>query len=170
MCALYETKGSLLLNSLLIYFEDKVNMESLVEILQDRSLVSLRMIDWFVTKHSRVKHLQYDVDGKPFAVYSNYKSQLKAYSKKQMDPFCRRDRIVLRKHGSELTTTIGQMNFFRWAIENRILKYIYDHYDDLELEMKNENKQKTNLSRKKTGSNQKRSFSRTNTSMMVTFD
>ena len=87
-----------------------------------------------------------------------------------MDPFCRRDRIVLRKHGSELTTTIGQMNFFRWAIENRILKYIYDHYDDLELEMKNENKQKTNLSRKKTGSNQKRSFSRTNTSMMVTFD
>ena len=126
MCALCETKGSLLLNSLLIYFEDKVNMESLVEILQDRSLVSLRMIDWFVTKYSRVKTLQYNVDGKPFAVYSNYKSQLKAYSKKQMDPFCRRDRIVLRKHGSELTTTIGQMNFFRWAIEHRIIKFIYE--------------------------------------------
>ena len=170
MPVLYETKGSLLLNSLLQYFENKVNMESLVEILQDRSLVSLRMLDWFVTKFSRVRNLQYDVNGKPFAVYSNYKSQLKAYSKRQMDPFCRRDRIVLRKHGSELTTTIGQMNFFRWAIENQILKYIYENYDILEKEMKSENKQKTNLSRKKNNSNQKRSFSRTNSSMTVNFD
>ena len=164
-----DTKVSLLLNSLLAYFDNKVNMDSLVEILQDRSLVSLRMIDWFVTKYARANGTQYEIDGKPFIVYANYKSQLKAYSKRQMDPFCRRDRIVLRKHNAELVTTIGQMNFFRWAIENRILKHIYDNYDRLEKEMKTDNKQ--SLSRKKTPAPpQKKSFSRTSNSTIVNFD
>ena len=164
-----DTKISLLLNSLLSYFDNKVNMDSLVEILQDRSLVSLRMIDWFVTKYARANGTQYEIDGKTFIVYANYKSQLKAYSKRQMDPFCRRDRIVLRKHNAELVTTIGQMNFFRWAIENRILKYIYDNYDSLEKEMKSDNKQ--TMSRKKTSAPpQKKSFSRTSNSTIVSFD
>ena len=164
-----ETKNSLLLNSLLLYFDKKINMESLVEILQDRSLVSLRMIDWFVTKYARKNSTYYVVEGKNFSVYTNYKSQLKAYSKKQMDPFCRRDRVLLSKHASEIVTTIGQMNFFRWAIENRILQYIYDNYETLDKEMKTDNKQC--LSRKKTPTNTpKRSFTRTNTSTVVSFD
>ena len=166
---MFETRNSLLLNSLLDYFEKPINMVSLIEILQEKSLVSLRMIDWFITKYARKNAIQYDINDKSFAVYTNYKSQLKAYSKKQMDPFCRRDRIVLRKHDNEIVTTIGQMNFFRWAIENRVLKYIYDHYDVLEKEMKADNKQ--SFSRKKNNSStQKKSFTRTNTSMTVTFD
>ncbi len=48
---MFDTKNSLLLNSLLLYFDSKINMDSLVEILNDHSLVSLRMIDWFVTKY-----------------------------------------------------------------------------------------------------------------------
>tara|TARA_B100000902_G_scaffold281939_1_gene267908 strand:- start:12756 stop:13256 length:501 start_codon:yes stop_codon:yes gene_type:complete len=166
---MFDTKNSLLLNSLLEYFDSKINMDSLVEILHDHSLVSLRMIDWFVTKYSKKNGISYDVDGKQFSVYINYKSQLKAYSKKQMDPFCRRDRIKLVKHDTEILTTIGQMNFFRWAIENRILKYIYDNYTELEKEMKQDNKQ---LSRKKTPTRNtpKRSFTRTNTSTVVSFD
>lgn len=164
-----ETKGCLLLNSLLNYFDEKINMDSFVEILQDRSLVSLRMIDWFVTKHAKKSGVQYEVDGKPFSVYTNYKSQLKAYSKRQMDPFCRRDRVTLRKHNIEIITTIGQMNFFRWAIEQRVLKYIYDHYEYLEREMKLDNK--NNLSRKKIPvTTPKRSFTRICTSTVVNFD
>tara|TARA_B100001094_G_scaffold238185_2_gene233559 strand:+ start:5866 stop:6366 length:501 start_codon:yes stop_codon:yes gene_type:complete len=166
---MFDTKNSLLLNSLLEYFDNKINMDSLVEILHDHSLVSLRMIDWFVTKYSKKYGTSYIVDEKQFSVYINYKSQLKAYSKKQMDPFCRRDRIKLVKHDKEILTTIGQMNFFRWAIENRILKYIYDNYNELEKEMKQDNKQ---LSRKKTPTRNtpKRSFTRTNTSTIVSFD
>ena len=61
-----ETKNSLLLNSLLQYFDKKINMDSLVEILQDRSLVSLRMIDWFVTKYARKHGTYYNVDNKNF--------------------------------------------------------------------------------------------------------
>ncbi len=166
---MFDTKNSLLLNSLLLYFDSKINMDSLVEILNDHSLVSLRMIDWFVKKYSKKNGTSYKVHETTFSVYINYKSQLKAYSKKQMDPFCRRDRIKLVKHGKEILTTIGQMNFFRWAIENGILKYIYDNYSELEKEMKQDNKQ---LSRKKTPTRNtpKRSFTRTNTSTIVSFD
>lgn len=163
-----ETKNGLLLNSLLVYFDDKINMESLMEILQERSLVSLRMIDWFVTKHARKHGTYYDVDGKTFSVYMNYKSQLKAYSKKQMDPFCRRDRILLRKHDIEIMTTIGQMNFFRWAIENRILKYIYDNYENLQKDMKSDSKKI--CSRKKRGNSTKRCITRSSASTTVSFD
>tara|TARA_Y100000389_G_scaffold85335_1_gene82028 strand:- start:2174 stop:2617 length:444 start_codon:yes stop_codon:yes gene_type:complete len=147
-------------------------MDTFVEILHERSLVSLRMIDWFVTKYAKVNRIQYEVDGKAFSIFNNYKAQLKAYSKKSIDPFCRRDRIKLSKHNHEIITTLGQMNFFRWAIENHILKYIYENYELLEKHMKEDSK-KTTLTRKKkkefTGDS-KRSFTRTTSSTIITFD
>jgi len=144
---MYDTKNELLLNSLMNYFDNKINMTTLVEVLQDRSLASLRMIDWFVTKYSKQYNISYIIDDKLFNVYMNYKSQLKAYSKKQMDPFCRRERIILNKHGNEIITTIGQMNFFRWAIENKVIDYIEENYENIEKDMNSRNSN----SRKKDG-------------------
>jgi hypothetical protein len=58
-------------------------------------------------------------------VYTNYKSQLKAYSKKLFDPFCRRERIMFQIQGYEMfQTTVGKLNFFRWALEKGVLDYI----------------------------------------------
>ena len=167
------SKNSLLLDSLLQYYEDKINMETFVETLHERSLVSLRMIDWFVTKYSKINKTQYNINGKPFSIFHNYKAQLKAYSKKSIDPFCRRDRIKLSKHKHEIITTLGQMNFFRWAIENHILKYIYENYDTLENCMRNDSKNIA-LTRKKkkkdTSCETKRTFTRTASSTLITFD
>lgn len=166
------SRNSLLLDSLLDYYENKINMDTFVEILHERSLVSLRMIDWFVTKYAKSNRIQYEVDGKPFCIFNNYKAQLKAYSKKSIDPFCRRDRIKLSKHNHVIITTLGQMNFFRWAIENHILKYIYENYEILEKNMKDDSK-KTALTRKKKkefGNETKRSFTRTASSTIISFD
>lgn len=168
------SKNSLLQDSLLQYYNNKINMTTFVEILHEKSLVSLRMIDWFVTKYAKNFRIQYLVNGKQFSVFNNYKAQLKAYSKKQIDPFCRRERIILIKHGHEIITTLGQMNFFRWAIENHILKYIYENYDELEIQMKEDSRKKT-LTRKKKGKKgnnveTKRSFTRTNSPTIITFD
>ncbi len=173
---MYDTKNELLLNSLMNYFDNKINMTTLVEVLQDRSLASLRMIDWFVTKYSKQYNISYIIDDKLFNVYMNYKSQLKAYSKKQMDPFCRRERIILNKHGNEIITTIGQMNFFRWAIENRIIKFIYENYDEINKLMKVDNKikkvNKQSLSRKKSHNpiSNKKSFTREKSQTILRFD
>jgi hypothetical protein len=57
-----------------------------------------------------------------------YKSQLKAYNKKLFDPFCRRGRIEFKYNNNKLIiTTIGQLNFFRWAIKNKLISYVIDH-------------------------------------------
>ena len=66
----------------------------------------------------------------------DYKNQLKAYSKKQFDPFCRRERISFNDiNNNEIITTVGQLNFFKWAIENKIIEYIYNHFEDIENDM-----------------------------------
>ncbi len=69
-------------------------------------------------------------------VYLEYKSQLKAYSKKQFDPFCRRERIIfLDQQKNGIQTTVGQLNFFRWAIENNIIQYVEQNLADIEKDM-----------------------------------
>ena len=34
-----------------------------------------------------------------------------------------------------METTIGQLNFFKWAIENKIIEYIENHYQIIENDM-----------------------------------
>lgn len=168
------SKSNLLLDSLLQYYENQINMITFVEVLHEKSLVSLRMIDWFVTKYSKNYKTQYNVNGKQFSVFSNYKAQLKAYSKKQIDPFCRRERIILKKHGKQILTTLGQMNFFRWAIENHILRFIYENYDKLEIQMKEDSKKRTLTKKRKVKKDgiveSRRSFTKNNLPTIITFD
>jgi hypothetical protein len=66
--------------------------------------------------------------------------KLKAYSKKRFDPFCRWDRISIPyKNGTFIETTIGQLNFFKWALENNVVKYIDENYETIEKDMNNRN-------------------------------
>ena len=75
-----------------------------------------------------------------FKVYFDYKLKLKAYSKKRFDPFCRWDRISIPyKNGTYIETTIGQLNFFKWALENKVINYIDENYDMIEKDMNNRN-------------------------------
>ena len=111
--------------------------------------ISLRIIDWFVTNYAKKYFVVYDIDdvamssattydaSRRFKVFNDYKLKLKAYSKKRFDPFCRWTRIRLPNMASE--TTLGQLNFFKWAIENRVLEYIEAHYEDIEHDMNTRN-------------------------------
>ena len=84
-----------------------------------------------------------------FKVYTDYKLKLKAYSKKRFDPFCRWDRIDFPyKNNSSIQTTIGQLNFFKWAIENRVIQYIESNYAAIERDMNTRN----SISKRKTAS------------------
>lgn len=70
-----------------------------------------------------------------FFVYLRYRSQLTSYHKIKFDPFCRNDRIVKWGPNADITTTLAQLNFFKWAIENRVLDYIEEHLKEIELDM-----------------------------------
>jgi hypothetical protein len=136
------SKIDLLMTSLSKFYLDEKNINILIPIVNGLSKISLRVLDWFVTnfckKHNTVIH--YHRDGKPnkLIVHLDYKNQLKAYSKKQFDPFCRRERInFIYGKGNELLTTVGQLNFFRWAIEYYVIDYIIENLEMIEADMNN---------------------------------
>ena len=107
----------------------------------EKNRVSLRLIDWFVTNYSRTHNIVLNEGVARIDVYQNYRTQLKAYSKHQFDPFRRRDRILFHYVDSDtgnlknIETTVGQLNFFRWMIENRILEYVETHTERIEADM-----------------------------------
>lgn len=76
-------------------------------------------------------------DTERFIVWNQYSSAKRGYVSKDMfDPYCRRARIaVQRPDGSLFNTTLGQLNFFKWAIQNRIIDYIVVYYDDIVRDM-----------------------------------
>ena len=223
-------KECLLMNQLTQFFNKIDHLNKMIPIIQSTSQISLRMIDWFITNYAKTKNISYLSKNQNFRVHHNYKSQLKAYSKKRFDPFCRRERIAFQYNFLDINnnnennnkliyiysntnkfeendkiiwenfiklhtnimeintdninnnnnnilekvqnlnlpviikidslsniveysfnkldinsltnfcqetiiTTVGQLNFFRWAIENNILDYINNNYSIIEQDM-----------------------------------
>ena len=138
----YSTQNDLLLQNLLEFYKEGDNMDKMLNIINGKSLISLRIIDWFATNYAKKNYTVYQLQGteRRFKVYNDYKLKLKAYSKRRFDPFCRWERInIPYKDDSFIQTTIGQLNFFKWAIENKVVEYIEENYDTIEKDMNNRN-------------------------------
>jgi hypothetical protein len=117
-------------------------MDYMLRIINGESKISLRIIDWFATNYAKKYYTVYQIPNseRRFKVYVDYKLKLKAYSKKRFDPFCRWDRITVPyKDGKYIQTTIGQLNFFKWALENHAIHYIEENYANIEKDMNNRN-------------------------------
>jgi hypothetical protein len=113
------------------FYNDK-NSERVRDILSGKSNLSLRLIDWFVTNYAKKYNISYmSKTNKHIIVYLSYKSHLKAYSKKMFDPFCRWKRIKFR----EMDTTVGQLNFFEWAISDEVLDYLEKNREAIHADM-----------------------------------
>ena len=129
-------KQELIVMSLQTFYAARKDLPEIMELLQGTSIISLRLIDWFVTNYAKRHNIGYVLGGQEFMVYMSYKSQLKAYSKKLFDPFCRRERIMFSLPGTDqFVTTVGKLNFFRWAIEKNVIEYLKTHRETVETEM-----------------------------------
>ena len=171
------SRKDLLMNSLDIFFSKPENIIKIVPIIEGFNNISLRIIDWFVTNYSKKNNTSFIIDVrsnilltdildydpvyyKEFIVYLDYKLQLKAYSKKQFDPFCRRSRIdyaynksdvlkylsdssdialvdFFKNHSGSFITTVGQLNFFKWILNSNIIEYIMGHLKVIATDMNN---------------------------------
>ena len=135
----YTKQNDLLLNKLKIYYETNQykQLDKILKILNGESRISLRILDWFVTNYAKKNYIVYSLqDGTRFKVYNDYKLKLKAYSKKRFDPFCRWEKInIPYKNNTLIQTTIGQLNFFKWVLENEIMEYIESEYEKIEQDM-----------------------------------
>jgi len=134
-----DTQSDLLLEKLLQFYNINNNFDKMINIINGTSKISLRIVDWFVTNYSKKNYIVYELDNEKnerVKVYNDYKLKLKAYSKKKFDPFCRWERInVPYKNDTCIQTTLGQLNFFKWCIENKILEYIETNYKIIENDM-----------------------------------
>ena len=152
----YTTQNDLLLNNLIEFYKHDNNLDNMLKIITGESKISLRIVDWFATNYAKKYYTLYDIElpdkktensdqtsakvVKRFKVYIDYKLKLKAYSKQRFDPFCRWERISIPyKNGTFIETTIGQLNFFKWAIENKIIKFIEENYDEIVQDMNSRN-------------------------------
>ena len=139
----YTKQNDVLLTKLLDYYkkDNNVNMDKMLSIINGESRISLRIVDWFATNYAKKHYTVYKLDDEQrFKVYVDYKLNLKAYSKKRFDPFCRWDRITVPYNTNKyIQTTIGQLNFFKWALEKNVIKYIENNYGEIESDMNSRN-------------------------------
>ena len=160
----------------------------MLKIINGESHISLRIVDWFATNYAKKHYTVYNVDKeninlaedkKRFKVYVDYKLNLKAYSKKRFDPFCRWQRIVIPYDDEKfIQTTIGQLNFFKWALENKVVEYIENNYSEIEVDMNSRNStskrrptnsQKTRKKREELSASASRSIKREEVEIVVGF-
>ena len=139
----FHSQNDILLHKLLQFYENEDHMNNMLSIINGSSKISLRIVDWFSTNYSKKYFTMYSTEKNArFKVYEDYKLKLKAYSKKRFDPFCRWERIQVpidKNREYSFETTIGQLNFFKWAIENDVIEYIMNHYEEIEKDMNSNN-------------------------------
>jgi len=130
-----ENKSQKLLSSLRVYYANKTRFNLIESIINDNANVSLRLVDWLITNYSKSRNVVYYVKEVPFNVHQSYKNMLKAYSKRLFDPFRRHGRVVLELDSRSLETTVAQLSFFKWAIDNNVLKYALEYKEDIKRDM-----------------------------------
>lgn len=138
-----ENRSQKLFKSLKVYYT-KEKVDKIIQIINStdppNKNVSLRLIDWLVTNYSRHKNVIYTLEnGVTFNLHQSYKNMLKAYSKKLFDPFKRHDRVYIaianQRQTNVIETTVAQLTFFKWAIDNEVLEYARKHRNDIKLDM-----------------------------------
>ena len=140
-----QTQNDLLLNKLTEFYSNIEYLETMMRIINGETKISLRIVDWFVTNYAKKYYTVYNIPSLKgdvstrFKVYHDYKLKLKAYSKKRFDPFCRWERITIPFMEKHMETTIGQLNFFKWAIEYKVIDYIEENYQQIENDMNSRN-------------------------------
>jgi hypothetical protein len=113
--------------------EEEVDL--MIGIIEGKHLISLRFLDWFVTRYCNLYKLSIPVNNSyikeaNFNINISYKAQLKSFRKKHFDPFRRKKKFIYDfiSQNRCLMTTLGQLNFFRWALSYDIIKYTENNF------------------------------------------
>ena len=151
-------KETIMMESLIPFYKHKYNLQQIIDLVEGKTKVSLRLVDWFIINYSKKYDTCFNIqkDGKigNVLVHVEYKSHLKAYTKKHFDVFKRYDPISLEYYDKNentvkyFKTTIGQLNIFRWIIKRKILDYVSMYYDQINDDMNIRLKEAKNRKRK----------------------
>lgn len=189
------SKEQLLLLPIKEFYHDKHHFVLLNDILRGKHKLSLRLLDWLITNYAKKYNIVYRYEDGTFNIFLEYKNQLKSFSKKFFDPFCRRNRIFytndheviflnndniqnFKKRKDGIITTLAQLNAFRWFIKYGIIDYAIKYMEKIETDMfaaeknnDNINKYNNNVIRQRRILSHSgiRGFSKINVDINVTF-
>ena len=145
-----DLKSKILLEGLVKFYNKPKNVKIFLEIISSEQKYAKRIIEWGVSNYSKKHNIILDKD---FNIFYEYKIQLKSYSKEYFDPFRRKtktnEKFIFNIGSQKIDTTIGQLNFFRWTIENNIISFIKKNYLLIKEDMKITQQKKVNTNKRK---------------------
>ena len=136
------TSAELLKSSLVEFYRYPTHLERILPIINraTNQKISLRLLDHFVVNYAAMHQISYALGDKIFEVHKSYDAQLGKYHKTLFDPFRRggsSSRIILCTSDREqIETTLGQLCFFRWCLQNGIIEYVEKHVNAITEHMK----------------------------------
>jgi hypothetical protein len=129
-----------MLPSLLKFFSVREHFDVLKEFkLSKQSKLSVGLLNWFNVNYSKEYGVEYNIESlgrkRNVYVWQSYNAALSGYKKEYFDPFARGKNcgkeIAIEFEGETLCTTIRQLNYFRWAINNGVIDYVRRHVDEI---------------------------------------
>lgn len=127
------------------FYDNKQNLKKVMNIINHRTDHSLRVLEWFCSNYAKKNNILIKVSpSKEINVFLEYKACLDSYSKIKFDPFKRKhlgySKFDINVDFSDVPeksfeTTVGQLNFFRWCIRNKILDYVQSHMQKIKDDM-----------------------------------
>ena len=121
----------------------KEEINKIINIIDGKYKISLRFLDWFVTRYCYLYKTSIPIDNiynkeQDFNINISYKAQLKSFKKKCFDPFKRKNKfyysfgeINILTSENLILTTLGQLNFFKWALSFDVIKYVENNFDSI---------------------------------------
>ena len=126
------SKEDLVLQRLSVFYSNETTLARVRDIVTAKSNISLRLLDWLVTNYAKKHNIVYlTKSGRDVNIYLRYKANLRAYSKKMFDPFCRWKKIKFMG----MDTTVGQLNFFHWILDDEVLDSLETHLEAVQADM-----------------------------------
>jgi hypothetical protein len=137
-----QDKLELVLLSLRQLADDPGFAEWVVPIIERCSAISLRTLEYFVITYCKKYRVSYRVSPQHIVFYyPDYKAYLTSFPKKLFDPFRRTDdadkiHFAYGTKGQSVQTTVGQLNFFKWALQYKVIEYVHMHLAEIQHDMK----------------------------------
>jgi hypothetical protein len=124
------------------FYTDELVLSLLVPVIDQTYDVSLRALDWAVVNWSKKHRIVCKVDTGAghldvVNIFSVYKDVLRRWRRRMFDPFRRRERVYFRHPVLDevYATTVGQLNFLRWAKIYGVIDQARSHLEQIEKDM-----------------------------------
>jgi hypothetical protein len=114
------------LKALLPFYTDKM-LRSMLPFISQSGPIPLRDLEWAVTGKAREKPLMINgVD-----IFCDYTSKRRGNRKRNFEPYCKRIRWAFDIDGKTWYTSLGQLNFMKWALETGLIEYAIRNREEI---------------------------------------